>query len=437
MSSLEKRFELIDEKTGEGAFGKIYKYKDKELDRTVAVKVLKLLDDDEAKKRFKREAKVLAKLTHPNIPAIYDIKIEEGEMIILFEFIDGPTLRKIIESEPTPSIENIKEWFIHIASALQLAHKSGIIHRDIKPDNIIISDDRRIATLVDFGIVYTKEELTTITREGYTVGTMQYMSPEQREGRDLDCRSDIFSLGITLYETLSGTLPSFTHYEALSDSNEAIPPAVDTLILKCIQDDRERRLADTQEFIEEMIKVTRTDVPLSELLTEGRLHEIIYALHQLSYESYHDKPIGQRLSVRARFEDLIHTDRVELIYATVQLISLLVKIAILEDEDYYKLIIDIAFNWGFDKKYTEDWMGNQDIRTSIIEASKFNKEESHATIAESFLSHINRKDFSQTEGWYNHDIRRIAQALLANSTCNSINAVRIYEFLTKFNRETH
>jgi serine/threonine-protein kinase len=109
------------------------------LDRYVAVKKLKLVTDEEARERFKLEAKTLAKMSHPNIPAIYDIDISSDEMLIYFEYLEGNNLRKIINQKTIPTIEDVRRWFTHIASALQHAHDMGVIHRDVKPENIIFS----------------------------------------------------------------------------------------------------------------------------------------------------------------------------------------------------------------------------------------------------------------------------------------------------------
>ena len=146
------RYELIDESHGEGAFGKIQKRKDNILERIVAVKILKLFDDAEARARFIQEAKTLAKLSHPNVPAIYDVDFLEKEMRIYFEYIDGENLRKFVSEKRIPSMDQIRRWFAQIGSALSHAHGLGIVHRDIKPDNIIISPDHTTATVVDFGI---------------------------------------------------------------------------------------------------------------------------------------------------------------------------------------------------------------------------------------------------------------------------------------------
>jgi serine/threonine-protein kinase len=292
---IDERYELIDAAHGAGGFGKISKRRDLELDRLVAVKQLRLLSDSTAPERFERKARALARMSHPNVPAIYDVQLDGGQMYILFEFIDGEQLRSLISNTSPPPLERVRQWFAGVASALDHAHAKGLIHRDVKPENLIISKDMETATLVDFGIALSADDVRSLTKQGYVIGTPAYMSPEQAADEELDGRSDVYSLGITLYETLSGHLPHAGGYQPLSDANEAIPPAIDELIKECLAQDRNARIGSAQDFIKRLRSAFRTDVPLSTLLTDARLHEIAGALRQLSAEDFAAKPRGQKL----------------------------------------------------------------------------------------------------------------------------------------------
>ena len=432
----ESRYETVEDVHGEGGFGRIQKQQDKLLNRLVAVKELKLLDDAEARERFAREAKTLAKMSHPNIPSIYDVEFLTDSMRIYFQFIHGADLRKIIGDGVTPTIEQVRRWFIQVASALEHAHGLGVVHRDVKPANIIVSTDRSSAALVDFGIAFTQDDVSKLTATGYVIGTAAYMSPEQAAGEELDGRSDLYSLGITLYEVLSGHLPHAGQYQGLSDANEAIPPAVDDLIRKCLVQDRTHRIATAGEFVQELRETTRTDIPLSSLLTDARLHEILAALGQLSPDEFHAKPHGQRLLILNRLKDLLRTDKKELRFATAQLVILLTRHAMLEEENYYRVIAEAGFNWGFDKDFGATWQGNSDIRNALVSAVKQVPESAHKVLSSEFLKFVTDKELGDLFGWYHHDLRKIVVGLLANPSCGT-DATHLAEFYDLLNQETH
>jgi serine/threonine protein kinase len=432
--AIADRYELIDPNHGEGGFARISKHRDKVLDRFVAMKQLRLLANTEARERFLREAKTLARLNHPNIPAIYDVQQDAEQMYIYFAFVEGKSLREHIKANTVPSLERARRWFTQVASALEHAHTHGIIHRDIKPDNIIVSENEENATLVDFGIALTSDDLKSLTKDGYVIGTPAYMSPEQAAAEDLDRRSDIFSLGVTLYETLSGHLPMAGGYQSLADASEAIPPAIDELIRQCIAQDRSARVQTAGDFARQLRSAFRTDVPLSSLLVDARLHELVAGLRKLSAEEFAAKPRGQKLLVINRLKDLLRTERPELGTATADVVALLTRIAQLEAESEYRPIAKAAYEYGFEKKF--GFATNQDVRDAIIGASRTANRSAHWVLSTEFLSFVESKDLRGLPRWYTHDLRTIAMTLLANTNCGS-EADALAAFYDAVNEATH
>jgi serine/threonine protein kinase/Flp pilus assembly protein TadD len=203
----------ILEKLGEGGMGVVYKAQDTKLDRIVALKFLPkhLLCDNEAKTRFEHEAKAASALNHPNITTIYEIDEVEGECFICMEYIEGKPIEEVLK-EKRLSVEEILRIAIQIGEGLNGAHKKDIIHRDIKSDNIMVTKEGQVK-ITDFGLAKLKG-VTKLTKTGSTLGTLQYMSPEQAQGIEVDQRSDIFSFGVVLYEMITGQLPFKGEHEA-------------------------------------------------------------------------------------------------------------------------------------------------------------------------------------------------------------------------------
>ena len=245
----------ILEKLGEGGMGVVYKAEDTKLDRMVALKFLPqhLAASEQDKARFIQEAKAASSLNHPNVCTIHDIQEHDGQLFIVMEFVDGQTLR---EKKGAISYKQALDIGIQIADGLAAAHEKGIIHRDIKPENIMIRKDG-IAQIMDFGLAKlraTGSRITRLTKEGSTVGTAGYMSPEQVQGHDTDHRSDIFSYGVLLYELLTGQLPfKGVHETALayeivnvdpppmSSIKTDIDPSLDAIVLECLEKDVNER----------------------------------------------------------------------------------------------------------------------------------------------------------------------------------------------------
>jgi non-specific serine/threonine protein kinase/serine/threonine-protein kinase len=254
-------FKILDA-LGEGGMGVVYKAQDLKLDRLVALKFLppSLTSDDEAKRRFVYEAKAASALDHPNICTIYEIdELPDGRMFMAMAYYDGESLRERLE-EGALDIEEATLITGQVAMGLTSAHEKGIVHRDIKPANIVISGDGQIKIL-DFGLAKLADR-TKITKTGSTLGTVAYMSPEQIQGIELDARSDVFSLGVVLYEMIAGERPydgdhsAAMIYRILNEDpvplNEIVPDlpeSITELVNHALEKDREDRLQSVEEFI--------------------------------------------------------------------------------------------------------------------------------------------------------------------------------------------
>jgi len=232
--------------------GVVYKARDTRLDRTVALKFLpsRMLCDAEARERFEHEAKAASALNHPNIATIYEIDEAEGRCFISMEYIDGGSLKHVIKKGP--SIKDALDLLIQVSEGLAAAHESGVVHRDMKPDNIMLTA-RGTAKITDFGLAKLKGA-SRVTRTGTTLGTLQYMSPEQLKGEDVDRRSDIFSLGVVLYRMITGKVPFGGDNEAaiinaiLGDTPEPLarykadlPEGLERIAEKALAKDRAER----------------------------------------------------------------------------------------------------------------------------------------------------------------------------------------------------
>ena len=231
----------ITAKLGEGGMGEVYRAEDTTLDREVALKVLptELAADPERLARFEREAKTLATLDHPNIVTIHTVEEAEGVRFLTMQLVEGKQLSELIPRGGMP-LERIFEFAIPLADALVAAHEKGVIHRDLKPANIMVTTDGRVKVL-DFGLAKLGQETATLetteaptealTGEGRILGTMPYMSPEQLEGKEIDARSDIFSLGVVLYEMATGDRPfqGDTSVSLISSIVKDTPESVDAL----------------------------------------------------------------------------------------------------------------------------------------------------------------------------------------------------------------
>lgn len=260
----------ILKKIGSGGMGEIYLAEDSKLHRQVALKFLppELTKDPEAKKRFEREAQAAAALNHPNIVTIHEIGEHEGQVFIAMEHVEGQTLKEMISvgarravplpitHHPLPIIQVI-DIASQIAAGLSAAHARGIVHRDIKPQNILIDQNHRVKIL-DFGLAKLKGA-SPLTKEAFTIGTVHYMSPEQAMGKEVDQRSDIWSFGVVLYEMLTGTLPFKGDYDQaviyaiinedmapLPSGEERVPAGIEKIIRCCLANKPQDRYSSAE-----------------------------------------------------------------------------------------------------------------------------------------------------------------------------------------------
>lgn len=257
----------VTERIGSGGMADVYKAVDETLGRTVAVKVLhaRYAEDPDFVQRFRHEASAAANLQHPSIVNIYDYGVENGTYYIVMELVRGTDLKSVVKQRGALDPVEVAEYGAQICSALSVAHGYGIIHRDIKPQNIVLMPDGGIKVM-DFGIARAVD--SDATQTGSVLGTAQYVSPEQAQGRKLGPESDLYSLGVVLYELSTGRLPfqgDTPVSVALKHVNDEpvpprqivpqIPPALDAVIMKAMQKDPARRYRSAEEMREDLQRV--------------------------------------------------------------------------------------------------------------------------------------------------------------------------------------
>ncbi len=266
---LGNRYELI-EKIGGGGMALVYKARCNLLNRYVAVKILRseFTNDEEFVKRFRIEAQSAASLSHPNIVSIYDVGRENNIHYIVMEYVDGVTLKEYIKNNTSLDWKEAVNIAIQICSAIEHAHRKRIVHRDIKPHNILMTKEG-IAKVTDFGIARAVSS-STITMVGSTIGSVHYFSPEQARGGFTDEKSDLYSIGIALYEMVTGKVPfdgdtpvavALKHLQVDAmppcDIKKDIPIGVNDIIMKAIEKDQNRRYQTASEMLEDLSRVLR------------------------------------------------------------------------------------------------------------------------------------------------------------------------------------
>ena len=280
------RYEIL-RPLGKGAMGLVYLARDPQIERTLALKTVRFdgpsqsFSVAEAKARFLKDAKISGRLQHPNIVTVYDVGEDEGTLFLAMEYISGGSLaQRLSDPTPFPVVERIR-ILSEVADALAHAHQRGVLHRDVKPANILLTD-ASVAKVTDFGIGKLLTGDTDLTTTGQMVGSPAYMSPEQIRGDKLDVRSDIFSLGVVLYQTLTGRKPfpadtlTTLVYQILHDEpadplshNDELPPEIGDIVRKCLAKNREQRYGDAAEIADEL----RTLIGITPLVSTSALSE--------------------------------------------------------------------------------------------------------------------------------------------------------------------
>ena len=313
---LGNRYQII-KKIGDGGMAFVYQAKDKLLNRIVAVKVLRpeFVDDKDFLAKFKREAEAVANITHPNIVNVYDVGQEGKVHYIVMEYVDGQNLKEIIKNEGVLDEYTALDITKQIAQALSAAHKKGVIHRDIKPHNILISNEDRQVKVADFGIAKAVSN-STITNIGSIIGSVHYFSPEQAKGQPVANNADLYSLGIVLYEMLIGRVPfrgdspisiALQHIneeiEFTQEEKTKIPHSIRTLISKMTEKSPEDRYQSAEviedidyieknidlDFIKEYDNYVTQKIDQDKLLAKSKRYNTNRNYYEEDLEDYSDE----------------------------------------------------------------------------------------------------------------------------------------------------
>ena len=285
----------IDAKLGSGGMGDVYLGYDPRLDRAVAIKVLppQLSQHPNFVQRFNSEARAAAKLVHPHIVPIYFIGEDNGYHFFVMEHVAGPTLSQLLKRDETLDVDQALELVAQVTTGLALAHEHGLIHRDIKPGNVLLDSKTGNAKLADFGLVKSLGSETQATATGVVMGTVDYIAPEQGRGQAVDGRTDLYSIGVLLYQLLSGKLPfkadsptamifqhAFEQPTPLQEVVSNIPPAVEAIVKRLMQKNPDDRYQTAQALVDDL-RIVRAggELPLHEtpVADSNKNSQIIYA----------------------------------------------------------------------------------------------------------------------------------------------------------------
>ncbi|GIU92781.1 MAG: serine/threonine-protein kinase PknB [Acidimicrobiia bacterium] len=275
-TSLTDRYRIVSH-LARGGMADVYRGYDELLGRNVAIKVLhqQLSNDEAFVKRFRKEAQAAANLTHPNIVGIYDWGQFDSTYFIVMELVEGRSLRDVLRSEGPLLPRRATEIAAEVAAALSVAHRAGLVHRDVKPGNILLAPDGTVK-VTDFGIARAWDDSQELTRTGAVMGTATYFSPEQAQGGKVDERSDIYSLGVVLYEMLTGQPPfrgdspvavAYQHVSAEapppSRLNPDVPAELDAIVGKCLQKDPQARYQTAEELRTDLWRALQGEKPMA------------------------------------------------------------------------------------------------------------------------------------------------------------------------------
>jgi eukaryotic-like serine/threonine-protein kinase len=253
----------IDALIGRGGMSDVYRGTDVVLQRPVAIKILTDRSED-LRKRFLREAQSMARLNHPNIVAVYDAAQNDGVSYIVMELVQGRTLATIAPSELT--VHTALRYILDLLEALAFAHENNVVHRDVKPANVMVLPAGTIKVM-DFGLSRRTSEMSSVTNAGEIVGTIAYLSPERFLGKIADARSDLYSVGVVMYEVFTGTVPFknetddlvaviFAHVNeppaSLRSINPAVPAPIERIVLRLLEKDPDRRYSSAREVVEDI-----------------------------------------------------------------------------------------------------------------------------------------------------------------------------------------
>lgn len=302
----------IDGRLATGGMGSVYVATDERLGREVAIKLLKeeLADDPRFVERFRREARAAGALTHPNVANVYDFAQHEGHYYIVMELVRGHDLSRVLREGGPLGAARSALITAQIASALHHAHSAGVVHRDIKPPNVIVGDDDRVK-VTDFGIARAIGD-STLTATGSVLGTAHYISPEQASGAEVGPATDIYSLGIVLYEMLTGSLP-FTGDSAIavamrhvsddvpppSELNPEVPRALDEVVATATAKDPDRRFADAATMAAAVDAAASGDghTPSTAVMAGGGGTEVLHTVWPIPGNRYDPQKLGRRVLI--------------------------------------------------------------------------------------------------------------------------------------------